>query len=279
MLVLDDADLDRAVEGALWAAFANCGQVCSGVERIYVAASLHDRFVEGLAERAADLTIGDGHDPATELGPLVSERQRLLVEELVADACEHGASVVTGGNRPEIGLLGWFHEPTIVAGEPVGARIRQEEVFGPVVTVTPFEDLRAAVHAANDSPYALGASVWTRDRVRAAEVARALRAGSVWHNDHAYSYGAMQAPWGGRGASGMGRTHGREGLRALTHGKFTDTDGGRVRPGWWYPYSDDVLDGFRGALGVLYAGGLRARASRLVAHRTGLVHLVRKALS
>lgn len=278
MIVLDDADLDRAIEGALWGAFANCGQVCSGVERIYVARSLHDDFVSGLAERASRLRVGDGHDPATELGPLVSERQRLIVEELVADASEHGSHVVTGGNRPTTGLPGWFHAPTVLSGEPVESRIRREEIFGPVVTVAAFDDPREAVRRANDSPFGLGASVWTRDREAAAEISGGLRVGSVWHNDHAYSYGAMQAPWGGRGASGIGRTHGREGLKALTHAKFTDTDGGRIRPGWWYPYSESVLDGFRGVLGGLYADGLTARVASVSRHRSGLAHLVRKAL-
>ena len=278
MLVLDDADLGRAVPGALWAAFANCGQVCSGVERIYVDRSLHGAFLERFSERAVALRLGDGHDVATELGPLVSERQRRLVEELVADAREHGATVVTGGNRWE-GLAGWFHEPTVLSGEPEHARIRREEVFGPVVTVVPVDDAREAVRRANDSPFALGASVWTRDHRRASAVAAELRAGSVWHNDHAYSYGAMQAPWGGRGASGFGRTHGREGLLASTQTKFTDADSGRITPGWWYPYSADVLDGFRGVLGALYEGSVRGRAGRLRRHRAGVRHLLRKAIS
>jgi acyl-CoA reductase-like NAD-dependent aldehyde dehydrogenase len=279
MLVLEDASLDRAVEGALWGAFANCGQVCSGIERIYVARPLAEAFVEELAARAAALRIGDGHLATTELGPLVTERQRTVVEDLVADAVEHGAIVVTGGNRPAVGLPGWFHEPTVLVGEPRAARLRSEEVFGPVVTVVSFDDEAEAVDLANDSPYALGASVWTRDRARGSALAARLTAGSVWLNDHAYSYGAAQAPWGGRGASGVGRTHGREGLLALSHVKYVDADAGRIRPGWWYPYSDAVLDGFRGVLGGLYGDGLRARLSAVAGHRAGLAHLARKALS
>jgi succinate-semialdehyde dehydrogenase/glutarate-semialdehyde dehydrogenase len=279
MIVLDDADLDRAVEGALWGSFANCGQVCSGVERIYVARALLEPFVAALAARAASLSIGDGHLPTTELGPLVTERQRRVVEDIVADAVEHGASVVTGGNRPATDLPGWFHEPTVLLGEPASARIRREEIFGPVVTVVEFDNDEEAVRRANDSRFALGASVWTRDRRRGRAVAARLSAGSVWLNDHAYSYGAAQAPWGGRGASGMGRTHGREGLTALSHVKYVDADRGRIRPGWWYPYSDAVLDGFRGILGGLYGDGLGPRLSALATHRAGVAHLVRKALS
>lgn len=279
MVVLADADLDRAVEGALWGSFANCGQVCSGIERIYVDRSLHDPFLERLAERAAGLRVGDGHDAATELGPLVTEGQRAVVEALVADAVEHGATVVTGGSRPAVGLPGWFHEPTILAGEPRSARITSEEVFGPVVTVVAVDNEEEGVRRANDSRHALGASVWTTDVAAGRRVASRLRAGSVWLNDHAYSYAACQAPWGGRGASGVGRTHGRQGLLSLSHVKFTDADRGRITPGWWYPYSDAVLDGFRGVLGGLHGDGLPRRAKALVAHRRGLAHLVRKALS
>ena len=167
----------------------------------------------------------------------------------------------------------------MLLGEPGSARIRSEEIFGPVVTVVGFDNDEEAVHRANDSRFALGASVWTRDRRRGSAVAARLTAGSVWLNDHAYSYGAAQAPWGGRGASGIGRTHGREGLTALCHLKYVDADSGRIRPGWWYPYSDAVLDGFRGILGGLYGDGLRPRLSALATHRAGVAHLVRKALS
>ncbi len=279
MLVLDDADLDRAVAGALWGSFANCGQVCSGIERIYVHRSLHDAFVERFVDGARRLRIGDGRDPGIELGPLISEEQRDRVEALVGDAIAHGAELLTGGTRPSTGLPGWFHEPTILSGEPASARLRDEELFGPVVTVVSIDNDMSAVRLANDSRFALGASIWTRDVARGRELARQVRAGSVWLNDHLYSFGAGQAPWGGRGASGVGRTHGRQGLESLSHVKFTDSDRGWIAPGWWYPYSDRVVDGFRGVLGGLHADGPTARLKALSAHRRGLAHLVRKALS
>ena len=155
-----------------------------------------------------------------------------------------------------------------------------EELFGPIVTVVSFDNERDAVRLANDSIYSLGASVWTADRGAGPRGGVAqIRAGSVWVNDHAYSYGACQAPWGGRGASGLGRTHGRQALEAMSHTKFTDADRGRLTPGWWYPYSEQVVDGFRGILGGLHGGdGLAARAGALVEHRRGLVHLARKML-
>ncbi len=240
MIVLDDADLARAVDGALWASFFNCGQVCSGVERIYVEGSLYEPFVEELAAKARGL----------QLGPLISREQRARVEELVADALGLGARVVAGGVAPD--RVGWFYEPTVLLDVPAGARIEHDETFGPVVTVARVPDEVAAVRAANGGTFGLGASVWTRSAERAARVAGKLRAGSVWHNDHAYTYASAQAAWGGRGASGFGRTHSKHGLYDLTSPKFVDHDTGRVPVPWWFPYDDDATLAFRGLAGVLY---------------------------
>ncbi len=277
MLVLGDADLDRAVEGALWGSFSNCGQICSGVERIYVEGDLFDPFVSRLQDRAAALTIGDGRNPDVELGPLVSEEQRSHVEDLVADAVAAGAILVAGGGRPDVGLPGWFHEPTILVGEP-DARISGEEIFGPVVTIVRIDNIEDGIRRSNASTYGLGASVWTRDRAKARAVAGRLEAGSVWTNDVAYSYGACQAPWGGRKESGFGRTHAQHGLRELSHVKFSDADSGRISPPWWFPYDERAADGFRGAAGVVYGRGAAARARVLWLHRRGLVTLGRRAL-
>lgn len=278
MLVLDDADLERAIDGALWGSFTNCGQVCSGIERVYVAAELFEPFVAGLAERVRALRIGCGGDPTTDLGPLISEQQRARVEALVGDAVERGAELAAGGGRPAVALPGWFHEPTVLVGEPAGGRIRREEIFGPVVTVVSIENDADGIRRANDSSFGLGASVWSRDRARARRAAAGIEAGSVWVNDHAYSYGICQAPWGGRKESGYGRTHSKHGLYGMSQLKYTDADRGRLTPPWWFPYSDGVVEGFRGALGVLYGDGLTARAAALVRHRRGLAELVRRAV-
>jgi acyl-CoA reductase-like NAD-dependent aldehyde dehydrogenase len=278
MLVLDDADVDRAVAGALWGSFANCGQVCSGIERIYVMAPLYEAFSERLAARVASLRVGRGEDPASELGPLITERQLGRVEGLVADAVEHGAEVVTGGARADIGLPGWFFRPTVLAGEPARARLAEEEIFGPVVTVCKIDNEADGVRRANASRFGLGASVWTRDQRRARRVAARLRAGSVWMNDCSYSYGTAEAPWGGRGESGHGRTHSRHGLYALSHLKFVDSDSGRVTPPWWFPYDGHVTSGLRVALDVLHRDGGRARAAAVWRGRRPVLAVARRAM-
>jgi len=261
MLVLDDADLARAVDGALWGSFMNCGQVCSGVERIYVQGALYEPFVEELARRARVL----------ELGPLISEEQRDRVAALVDEAVAGGARVLTGARAPERG--GWFYEPTVLVDVPVTARLERDETFGPVVTVARVSDDEEAIAAANDNAFGLGASVWTKDGERAHRVAARLRAGTVWHNDHAYSYAASQATWGGRGESGFGRTHSKLGLYDLTAPKFVDSDSGRVPVPWWFPYDDKAANAFRGALGPLYAPGLRERIHAVWRERRALLAL------
>ena len=131
MLVFRDCDVERTLAGALWGSFTNCGQVCSGAERIYVERPLYKRFTEQLAARASHLRLGQGDDPGVDLGPLITESQRDRVEEIVDDARANGAIVRTGGGRPEVGLPGWFYEPTVLSGERMAGRVTEEELFGP----------------------------------------------------------------------------------------------------------------------------------------------------
>jgi acyl-CoA reductase-like NAD-dependent aldehyde dehydrogenase len=263
MLVLDDADLARAVDGATWASFFNCGQVCSGVERIYVQGSLYEPFVEELARKARSL----------ELGPLISMEQRDKVDGLVTEALSLGAKALAGAESRD---PGWFYRPTVLVDVPDDARIQRDEVFGPVVTVARVFDDDDAVRAANGTTYGLGASVWTRDGERASRIAGRLRAGTVWHNDHAYSYATAQATWGGRGESGFGRTHSKHGLYDLTAVKFVDHDSGRVPVPWWFPYDETTADTFRRLLRPMYADGLGRRAAAAWRERAAVVAYLKR---
>jgi succinate-semialdehyde dehydrogenase/glutarate-semialdehyde dehydrogenase len=278
MVVFEDADLDRAVDGALWGSFLNCGQTCAGIERIYVQRALYQPFVEELVRRTRALRIGRGDESGVELGPLISEEQRARIEELVADALERGGEARTGARRPSTELPGWFYEPTVLVDVPAEARVHREEIFGPVVLVEHFDDEREAVRRANDSRFGLGASVWTRDPSRARRVSQRLEAGCVWTNDFGYSYAACQASWGGRKESGFGQTHSKHGLYEMTHVKYVDADAGRVGVPWWYPYDERLADGLRGALALLYRRGLGTRASAAWRHRRGLVEVGRRYL-
>lgn len=252
MLVFADADLDRAVEGAAFAAFVNGGQACVSAERIYVERPVYGEFAHRLAARAAELRLGE------DVGPLISERQRDAVQEL------------TGAQRVE--RPGWFLRPTVIE-EPLPDR----EIFGPVVTVEPFDGEDEAVRLANAGSFGLGASIWTRDRSRARRLAGQLEAGMVWANDFGYSFTAGQAPWGGVKESGFGRTSGRQGLLECVRVKYVDWDAGRLRPPWWFPYDEPTERALRALVDVVYGSRL-GRPAAAWRHRRELAHVVRRAL-
>ncbi len=252
MLVFADADLGRAVDGAAFGAFINGGQACVSAERIYVERPVYGEFVRRLRERAAGLRLGG------EVGPLISERQRDAVEALTGAARADGE--------------GWFLVPTVLEGP-----LPDREIFGPVVSVEPFDGEDEAVRRANDTSFGLGASVWTRDRARAGRVARRIEAGMVWANDFGYSFTIGQAAWGGVKGSGFGRTNSRHGLYECVQVKYVDWDAGRVRPPWWYPYDERTEAALRGLVDVLYGSG-QERLAATWRHRRELVHVARRAL-
>ncbi|MER7505698.1 succinic semialdehyde dehydrogenase [Nonomuraea pusilla] len=216
MLVLDDADLDRAVQGALRACFTNAGQLCLSVERLYVHASLFDAFAARLAGQAANLRLGAGRDWSADMGSLTSRRQLDAVSAYVDDAVAKGAAVLTGGRaRPDVGPL--FYEPTVLTGVTEEMRLCREETFGPVVALHPFTTDDEAVELANDTGYGLNASVWTSDTRRGRALAARINAGTVNVNEgYASAYASYDAPMGGMKASGLGRRHGAEGLLRYT---------------------------------------------------------------
>ncbi len=216
MLVLRDADLERAVEGAVRGCFVGSGQVCVSTERIYVHESIFDEFLRRFVDRARGLRIGAALDYSIEMGSLTSEAQLAAVEDHMRDALEKGAVVAAGGHRrPDLGPL--FYEPTILTNVREDMQVYAEETFGPVVSVYPFATEAEAVESANASRYGLNASIWTRDTGRGVRLARQIRAGSVNVNEaYAATWGSVDSPIGGMKESGLGPRHGAEGILKFT---------------------------------------------------------------
>lgn len=216
MLILEDAELPRAVDNAVHASFSNAGQLCLSMERIYVHSRHWDAFCDAFTQRVEEMRLGGGHDWEFDMGRLVSEKQLATVEQHVADAVEKGARILTGGKvRHDLGPL--FFEPTVLTNVRPGMTLHREETFGPVVSLYRVEHDEDAIRDANDSDYGLNASVWSRKRGPWA--AKQLRAGTVNINEgYAATWGSYRAPMGGMKQSGLGRRHGTEGIV-----KYTDS--------------------------------------------------------
>jgi succinate-semialdehyde dehydrogenase/glutarate-semialdehyde dehydrogenase len=259
MLVLDDADVDVASSAAVWGAFVNAGQACLSVERCYVHRSLYDAFLQACVEKTKSLTVTYGDDRNADVGPLIHERQLLLVEEHVEDARARGARVLIGGSRlPALGKN--FYQPTVLADVTHAMRIMREETFGPVLPITPFDTGDEAIHLANDSEFGLAASIWTRDRTRGERIARRIQAGTVMINDVISCFGISEAPHGGIKASGVGRTHGRFGLEEMVRLKYVDVDlTPRMKKIWWYKYGMRFSQQMNGFLDLQFAHSLGDR--------------------
>ncbi len=208
VFVFEDADLETTIPMVAMAIFRNSGQVCAAGSRLYVAASIYDRVVEGVAAVAKRLKLGDGMSPESELGPLISQKQSDRVLAYVESGTSDGAEVVTGGARLE--RPGYFVEPTVVANTAPWMRMVREEIFGPVLAVARFDDSDDVAALANDTPFGLAASIWTRDGARAHKLAKRLRAGTVGINTHPGLH--LQMPFGGYKQSGWGRENGFDAL-------------------------------------------------------------------
>ena len=219
-LVFDDANIDLAVAGALGSKFRNAGQTCICANRIYVQSGIHDRFVEALAAKAAQLKVGDGFGEGVVIGPLVDDRAVVKVEEHVADAVANGARVAVGGHRlaPGDGHADRFYAPTVISGVAPGMRIMTEETFGPVAPVIRFDTEQEAIRMANDTPYGLAAYLYTRDASRLIRVAEALEYGIIGANAGLPS--TPQVPYGGFKESGLGREGGKWGLEEYLETKY-----------------------------------------------------------
>jgi acyl-CoA reductase-like NAD-dependent aldehyde dehydrogenase len=274
MIVLGDAKFEHAVAGALWGGFANAGQTCSGIERVYVMREVADRFTGAVVEGARALRVGDPIGWDTEIGPMVSREQFDIVRELVDDAVAAGATLHCGGPLeapPAPGLTGDFYAPAVLTGVTHDMRIMREEIFGPVLPIITVDSEDEALALANDSAFGLGASVWTSDRSKGERIAGELQSGMVWINDHMFSHGACQCAWGGVKESGLGRTHSKFGLYECVNIKLRVWEPSTIRNPWWHPYDETLGKALRQTARVLY-GRPSIRAAAL---RDGAVPLLR----
>ncbi len=272
MLVLSDAHVARAASAALWAGCAGAGQARGAVERVYATPEVAERLLARLVAGARAMSVGDPRDERVQIGPLASQRRLEHVHELVEEAVAQGATLHCGGPVQASELVGFdnvsgtrrervtaaaagelhadassaaagqrpgaFYAPAVLTGVTHEMRLMREPIGGPVLAVMTVGSVSEAIALANDSPYGLGASVWTADRYRGLRIARELEAGMVWLNDHLPSPAVSRGPWGAAAGSGLGRTLGEAGLRACAQEKLITWDPSGTRGLWWGPYDE-----------------------------------------
>ena len=263
MIVLEDANLDTAARAAVWGAFANAGQTCASVERLYVQEKIAPEFIKKVVELTRKLRQNLGIEETSEIGSMVSERQLEIVEAHVRDAVEKGARVLTGGKRNE-NFNGAFYEPTVLTNVDHSFRAVREETFGPTLPVMTFKTEEEAVKMANDSEFGLTASVWTQNIAKGKRIAEKIEAGTVTVNEVVYTHGVAQTPWGGVKKSGYGRTHGKLGLMELVTPQHIHINRiTQVPDVWWFNYSGEAANLFRG-FARYFASGSLFKTARLM---------------
>ncbi len=253
MVVFNDTDLERTVNGALWNSFVNSGQVCASIKRIYVQESVYDEFVIKLKDAVQKLRQGwNWDDPNIDIGPLINKSALEKIEKHIERAKEQGATIITGGKRnPD--LKGYFFEPTIITNVKQSDDVVQEEIFGPIIAILKFSSEEEAIRLANDTKFGLFGSVWTIDLNKGKRVAEQLTMGTVAVNNHTYTYGLPQTPWGGNKNSGFGRTHGLLGFQELLEPHHVHVDKGKFRKDlWWFPYNKQKLNAQYDIMKVLF---------------------------
>lgn len=219
-IVLDDADINMSVDGAIYAGFYHQGQCCEGGTRLLVHEKIYDEFIEKLKNKISKMKIGDPMDKTTDVGPVINKAQFDSIMEYIKIGKEEGAEILTGGKQ--VGETGFYIEPTVFINANNKMRIAQEEIFGPVLTVIKFKDDDEAIQIANDSIYGLGGGVWSGNDERAMKVANKMRTGTVWINE--YHLMSDRAPFGGYKQSGIGREFGLDGLKEYTEAKHIHID-------------------------------------------------------
>ena len=235
-IVCEDADLEVAARGGVWARFLNAGQVCTSAKRFYVVDAVAGAFVERFAALAREIVVGDPMRPETDMGPLISRGSLECVQRALAVALQEGARLVSGGHRPADCERGHFIEPTVLDSVRHGSSPTREEIFGPVAAIVRVRDVDEAIACANDSAYGLGASIFTNNLRHVMKAMEEIKAGTFWANDPLTDNEA--GPFGGMRQSGMGRELGEEGLDAFRETKHVHIDWLQERKSYWFPYRD-----------------------------------------
>jgi succinate-semialdehyde dehydrogenase/glutarate-semialdehyde dehydrogenase len=264
MIICDDADLERAASGAVWAGISNAGQSCGGVERVYVHESVYAPFLALLKRKVESLRVGVGQDFSTDIGAITVQRQMETIDHHVKEALKKGATLYAKSDVPK-NLKGQFMPCMVLTDVNHDMLVMREETFGPVLGVMPYKTTDEAVELANDSHLGLTASVWSRDSSRAVKIARRIRAGAILINDHLMSHGMAETPWGGFRESGIGRTHGEIGFHEMTQPKviMKDLMPFARRNFWWHPYDKRTYEGLRSVIDILYSRSILRRLTGL----------------
>jgi acyl-CoA reductase-like NAD-dependent aldehyde dehydrogenase len=270
-IVLEDADLDRAVHGITWAGMVNAGQSCAAVERIYVVEAVAEPFIAKLVDFVKSLRVGDdtAQPGSVDIGAITNERQLSIIENQVNEAVQQGAKVLCGGKcHPN----GQFYLPTILTGVNDDMRLMQSETFGPVLPVQVVKDAEEALRLANASHYDLTGSVWTRDLKRGVTLARRLNTGVASVNNHMFSGAAPQAVWGGRGNSGYGVQNSELAIQMFTRPRFIAVDANPAKSElWWFPYNQALIDMTEGMLTFLGSAPLTKRLRAIFKMTKGVI--------
>jgi succinate-semialdehyde dehydrogenase/glutarate-semialdehyde dehydrogenase len=266
MIICEDADLQRAVGGALWAGFSNCGQSCGGIERIYVHEAVYANFLEIFKEGIESLRLGIGTDIEMDLGAMTTSGQVETVNRHIEEALNQGATIYAKSALPDDQNLNNFLQAVVLTDVDHRMRVMREETFGPVVGVMKYKTTEEAIRLANDSNMGLTGSVWSNDRNKAEKIGRQINAGVISINDHLMTHGMPETPWGGFKESGIGRSHGEIGFEEMTQPQLIAQDllPWIKRYPWWHPYSEESYRGIQGILKILYAKNLSTKLNGLI---------------
>lgn len=240
MIILPDANLDRAVLGARWGCFTNSGQVCSSVKRLYLHEDIAASFTSQLVELTKELKQGNPLDPEIDVGAMVNEEQMNKVLQAIDLAKDEGATILCGGRRNP-NFDGYFIEPTILGDCTNNMQCVQREIFGPVLPIITFKTEEEAIEMANDNPYGLTSSIWTNDIEKGTKLAKQLDTGTAMVNEVVYTFALSQTPWGGVKSAGIGRTHGKFGFMEVVDPFHLHVDTYADPDAWWMPYNKDFV--------------------------------------